>query len=99
MTRATSPAEDVSNALFKAMSTTDATVDHYRQLGVWDMAIVEALAVMAKRGDLLPAHVASDVLRLVNLSGTKRPFARAVKKYLSTVGVMDDDDGDALHCM
>lgn len=94
MTRATSPAEDVSNALFKAMSTTDATVDHYRRLGVWDMAIVEALAVMAKRGDVLPTHVASALSRLVSLSGPKRPFARAVEQYLAKVRVLDDDEGD-----
>lgn len=95
MTRATSPAEDVSNALLKAMSTPDDTVDHYRRLGVWDMAIVEALAVIAKRGDVLPARVASDVTRLVNLSGTKRPFARAVEKYLLRVRVLDDE-GDVV---
>ena len=92
MNRATPPAEDVSNALFKAMSTTDATVDHYRELGVWDMAIVEALAVIAKRGDALPAQVASAVERLATLSGVNRPFARAVEKYLSKVRVLDEGD-------
>jgi hypothetical protein len=96
MTRATPPAEDVSNALFKAMSATDATVDHYRELGVWDMAIVEALAVIAKRGDALPAHVADEVARLANLSGANRPFARAVEKFLSKVRVLDEGDAAAL---
>jgi hypothetical protein len=80
-----SPAEDVSNALFKVLPRGDSMVDHYRHQAVWDMAIVEALAIFAETGAPIPRDVVRDVRDFVDRSGINPRFRRAVEGYLARI--------------
>jgi hypothetical protein len=47
MTRPALLAEDVSNALLKALPRDSRMVDHYREYAIWDQAILASLALVA----------------------------------------------------
>lgn len=80
-----SPAEGVSDTLFKMLPQGDAIVDHYRSHAEWALAIVEALAIIAKSGESMPAGIAVDVKALFEEEGVNPKFRRAVEMYLSRI--------------
>lgn len=62
-------AEDVSSALRKALPVASAAVDRYRELAVWDQAIIESLAAFADVREPLPSDVRDLVQELLDEPG------------------------------
>jgi hypothetical protein len=86
MTRPATLTEDVSNALYKVMPRDSQVVEHYREQAIWDLAIIEALAMIANsRKPELPAHLADEVRELYGSKDVSPRFACAAEDYLACI--------------
>jgi hypothetical protein len=78
--------EDVSNTLYKVMPRDSQVVEHYREQAIWDLAIIEALAIIAKSDKPeLPTHIAEEVRELYGRKDVSPRFARAAEDYLALI--------------
>lgn len=79
-------AEDVSNTLLKVLSRDFGVVDHFRELGVWDQAIIETLAIVAKSDKPeLPAYVVDEVRGLFGSKAVSPRFQRVAEHHLARI--------------
>jgi hypothetical protein len=86
MTRPAPIAEDVSNTLLKVLPRDSSTVDHFREHAIWDQAIIEALAIVAKsERPELPAHIAEEVRELYGRKDVSPQFPRLAERYLDRI--------------
>jgi hypothetical protein len=87
MTSATTLAEEVSNTLLKALPRASDVVDHYREHAIWDQAIIETLAIIAKtEKPEIPANVADEVRGLFGRKEISPQFERVAEGYLARIG-------------
>jgi hypothetical protein len=81
----TYPTEEVSSVLAKALTSPDASVEHYREHAIWDQAIISALAVFASRGMPLPDDVREAVQELIELPGINPKLRKGVLYQMARI--------------
>jgi hypothetical protein len=86
MTRPATLTEDVSNALYKVMPGGSQVVEHYREQAIWDLAIIEALAMIANsEKPELPTRLVDEIRGLYGRKDVSPRFARAAEDYLACI--------------
>ena len=75
-------AEDLSDALYKSLPTASPSVDRYRNQGVWDQAVLEALAIFASTVQPLPSDVRQMVQETIEDPNVSPKFRGQVIRYL-----------------
>ncbi|MGO8963014.1 hypothetical protein [Mycobacterium sp.] len=87
MTSAQGPlTEAVSDTLYKVMPRYSELIEHYREQAIWDLAIIEALAIIAKSDEPeLPARIAQGVRELYGRKDVSPRFHRAAERYLARI--------------
>jgi hypothetical protein len=77
-------AEELSAILSKSLPA-NSMVDHYRDLAVWDQAIIECLAVFADLRQALPSDVRDSVNEFLGDPGVGAKVRRHAGHYLAEI--------------
>jgi hypothetical protein len=81
----THAAERLSAVLSKALPVASPLVDHYRDMAVWDQAIIECLATFAELRQPLPSDVRERVNEFLDDPGVSSKVRRHAGHYLAEI--------------
>lgn len=78
----------LSRALYDVLpAESSSQVAHYIEYGVWDEAILEALAILARRRLELPEKLRRELADRAALPGLHRKVARSIQEGLADLAV------------